>query len=58
MIAYALAGKIDIDFEREPLGNTNEGIPIYLSDIWPSREEIQSVEKEFVIPGIPKIFFI
>ena len=41
VIAYALAGKVDIDFETEPLGHDAENKPIFLRDIWPTRQEIQ-----------------
>lgn len=52
VIAYALAGTVRIDFEREPLGVDSEGREVYLRDIWPSREEIQEVERTFVIPSM------
>ena len=41
-IAYALAGTMDFDFESEPLGHDTDGEPVYLRDIWPSPQEIQS----------------
>ncbi len=41
VIAYALAGRIDIDLLNEPLGRDPNGQPVYLKDIWPSQEEIQ-----------------
>jgi aconitate hydratase len=41
VVAYALAGRIDIDLDREPLGLDPNGRPIYLKDIWPSQKEIQ-----------------
>jgi aconitate hydratase len=40
VVAHALAGKIDIDFEREPLGIDPNGTPVYLSEIWPSQSEV------------------
>ena len=43
VVAYALAGKVDIDFSSEPLGNNLNGEEIYLKDIWPSQEELQEV---------------
>jgi aconitate hydratase len=43
VIAYALAGTMDIDFGSEPLGLDGNGEPVYLADIWPSPEEIQKV---------------
>ncbi|XP_064388016.1 cytoplasmic aconitate hydratase-like isoform X2 [Halichondria panicea] len=49
-IAYAIAGTVSIDFETEPLGTDESGTAVYLRDIWPSRVEIQQVEREFVLP--------
>ncbi|OPC80636.1 aconitate hydratase 1 [Embleya scabrispora] len=43
VIAYALAGSMDIDITTEPLGVDPEGKPVYLADIWPSDEEIAEV---------------
>jgi aconitate hydratase len=43
VIAYALAGTMDIDFEQDPLGIDRDGNKVYLTDIWPSPEEIQKV---------------
>ncbi|CAM6006451.1 unnamed protein product [Sphagnum balticum] len=43
VVAYALAGRIDIDFENEPLGHGTNGVPVFLKDIWPSRTEISEV---------------
>ncbi|MBQ6534952.1 MAG: aconitate hydratase AcnA, partial [Opitutales bacterium] len=40
VVAFALAGKIDIDFDREPLAKTPEGRDVFLSDIWPSSAEV------------------
>ena len=40
VIAYALAGTMDFDFETEPLGKDNEGNDVFLKDIWPSSKEI------------------
>ena len=42
VIAYALVGTMDFDFETEPLGRDTDGEPVYLRDIWPSPQEIQS----------------
>jgi len=50
VIAYALAGRVDIDFETEPLGQNSDGKDVFLSEIWPSRESIQAVESAHVIP--------
>jgi aconitate hydratase len=43
VVAYAIAGTVDIDMEYEPLGTSSDGNPVYLKDIWPSDEEIQRV---------------
>jgi aconitate hydratase len=41
VVAYALAGRVDIDLYEEPLGEAADGTPIYLKDVWPTREEIE-----------------
>jgi aconitate hydratase len=43
VVAYALAGTMDIDLDREPLGTDSAGKPVFLADIWPSPEEVTSV---------------
>ncbi|UBU19036.1 aconitate hydratase AcnA [Nonomuraea gerenzanensis] len=43
VVAYALAGTMDLDLDTEPLGLGNDGEPVYLRDIWPSPEEIAAV---------------
>ena len=43
VVAYALAGRADIDLATDPLGHDPSGEPVYLHDLWPSQEEIQSV---------------
>jgi aconitate hydratase len=43
VVAYALAGTMDHDFEKDSLGNDKDGKPVLLKDIWPSAQEIQSV---------------
>ena len=43
VIAYALAGTMDFDFENQPLGKDNDGVDVYLKDLWPSPEEVESV---------------
>ncbi len=42
VVAYALAGRVDIDLEREPVGAGPDGQPVYLKDIWPSPDEVQA----------------
>ncbi|ASJ16041.1 aconitate hydratase [Thermococcus chitonophagus] len=45
VVAFAIAGRINIDFEREPLAYDPNGKPVYLRDIMPTREEIKGLEK-------------
>jgi aconitate hydratase len=40
VVAYALAGRIDHNFDTDPLGKDNAGKPVYLKDIWPSQQEV------------------
>ncbi|PBC30251.1 cytoplasmic aconitate hydratase [Apis cerana] len=54
VIAYAIAGTVDIDFQKEPLGHRMDGTPVFLQDIWPTRAEIQVVEQKYVIPAMFK----
>ena len=42
VVAYALAGSVDIDIQADSLGNDREGNPVYLKDIWPTPEEVQA----------------
>ncbi|XP_063122150.1 iron-responsive element-binding protein 2 isoform X4 [Rattus norvegicus] len=49
VVAYAIAGTVNIDFQTEPLGTDSTGKNIYLHDIWPSREEVHQIEEEHVI---------
>ncbi|MBW2156632.1 MAG: aconitate hydratase AcnA [Deltaproteobacteria bacterium] len=48
VVAFAIAGRIDIDLNVEPLGLDNSGRPVYLNDIWPSEDEIENLVKEHV----------
>ena len=48
VIAYAIAGTMDFDFETEPLGQDQDGNDVFLKDIWPSTEEIESVIEECI----------
>ena len=43
VVAYALAGRMDVDLQQEPLGTEPNGNPVYLKDIWPTQEEIRAV---------------
>ena len=53
VVAYALAGSMQIDLAKDPLGSDKKGEPVYLADIWPSNDEVQ----QFVDSTIkPKMF--
>jgi aconitate hydratase len=41
VVVYALAGRMDIDLQKEPLGTGKDGRPVYLKDIWPTRREVE-----------------
>ena len=61
VVAYALAGSMDIDITRDPLGNDPDGNPVYLSDIWPSPKEIdevigQAINQEMFTRGYADVF--
>ena len=43
VVAYALAGSVTIDLQSQPIGNDNNGAPVYLKDIWPTGKEIQDL---------------
>ncbi len=43
VVAYAIAGTMDLDLTREPLGTGSDGVPVMLADIWPSPREVQDV---------------
>lgn len=43
VVAYALAGSVKVDFERDAIGSDSAGAPVYLRDIWPSAEEVTAL---------------
>ncbi|KAI3891410.1 hypothetical protein MKW92_013345 [Papaver armeniacum] len=54
VVAYALAGTVDIDFEKEPIGTGKDGKSVYFRDIWPTSEEIAEVVQSCVLPEMFK----
>lgn len=52
VVAYALAGTLDIDLEHEPLGRDGEGRDVFLKDIWPEPEEITECIHNYVKPEL------
>ncbi|MDA1008017.1 MAG: aconitate hydratase AcnA [Planctomycetota bacterium] len=49
VVAYAIAGTVDIDMTQEPLGTDRAGNPVFLRDIWPSQSEVQAVVTKSVL---------
>ncbi|TGO04804.1 aconitate hydratase AcnA [Serinibacter arcticus] len=61
VIAYALAGTMDFNFDTDPLGRDEDGRPIFLADIWPSAEEVQStidssINREMFVSDYADVF--
>jgi aconitate hydratase len=54
VVALAIAGKVDIDMEKEPLGTGADGSPVFLKDIWPSDKEIQETVSKGLLPEMFK----
>jgi len=52
VVAFALAGRVDIDMSSEPLGNDKSGAPVYLKDIWPSLQEIRDQMQAALKPEV------
>ncbi|MFB5281672.1 aconitate hydratase AcnA [Peribacillus sp. Hz7] len=52
VVAYALAGTVDIDLQKDSLGKDKDGNDVYLNDIWPSIEEVNEVVKATVTPAL------
>ncbi len=52
VVAYALAGSMNIDLTREPLGEGKDGEPVFLRDIWPTTAEIAEVQRKSVTPAM------
>src|SRR6266702_1702473 len=48
VVAYALAGRIDLDVQKDPLGTGTNGKPVYLRDIWPSAKEVDDVVRSSI----------
>jgi len=52
VVAFALAGRVDKDLTKEPLGQDKDGNDVFLADIWPSREEVDAVMAEAIGPDV------
>ncbi len=52
VVAFALAGRVDIDLDREPLGESPDGSPVFLKDVWPTQAEIAETMGRSVLSGM------
>jgi len=52
VVAFALAGRVDIDLTSSPLGHDAQGVPVYLADIWPTAEEIAALMRHALDPAL------
>ncbi len=52
VVAFALAGRVDIDMSCEPLGNGKDGEPVYLADIWPTLQEVRDAMQSALKPEV------
>ena len=52
VVAYALAGTVDIDLEKDPIGKDKDGNDVFLKDIWPSTEEVNEYVQKTVTPDL------
>ena len=52
VVAFALAGRVDIDLASEPIGVDRDGRPVYLADLWPSADEVRAVIGSAVGPDV------
>ncbi len=50
VVAFSLAGRVDVDLEHEPLGRDGDGNPVYLRDIWPTQQEIRDTIRAALKP--------
>jgi len=55
VVAYALAGTLDIDFESDAIGNDPDGTPVFLADIWPTDAEIEETMAAAVTPEMFRV---
>jgi aconitate hydratase len=61
VVAFALAGRIDIDLRKDPIGKGRDGNPVYLSDLWPTQREIeetmqQSISSDMFVKSYGEVF--
>jgi len=52
VVAYALAGRVDLDLTQDPIGEDREGSPVFLKDIWPSQQEVKDLLNSALSPEV------
>jgi aconitate hydratase len=52
VVAFALAGRVDIDLQKDPLGTGKDGHPVYLKDLWPTLKEVRDLAGASVVPDV------
>ena len=52
VVAYAIAGRVDLDLTNDPLGTDKEGNPIFLKDVWPSQSEVSALLSSALQPEV------
>ena len=52
VVAFALAGRVDMDLASEPVGIDDDGKPVFLADLWPAPDEIRSVIRDSISPEL------
>jgi aconitate hydratase len=52
VVAFALAGTVDIDLQNDPLGKGSDGAPVYLRDIWPTMDEVRELMETALTPDV------
>ena len=58
VVAYALAGTMNINLKSDPIGNGKDGQPVYLADLWPERHTVEAMIRDFVTPEIFKAEYL
>ena len=52
VVAYALAGRVDLDLTKDPLGSDQDGQPVFLADLWPTQDEVKSLLSSALKPEV------
>ncbi len=57
VVAYAIAGRVNINLDTEPLGNGKDGKPVFLKDVWPNSHEVETVMKYAQDPAVYRTLY-